>query len=104
MQMHLLDFMTALHGFDCIKLCISVGHFFEKNLMKVITSLTAKEHMTFDVAIVADQTADQQITMSRIKRLNTEQLFTNVKEVMIEHLNETYILRITKQNKLILTK
>ena len=72
--------------------------------MKVITSLTAKEHMTFDVAIVADQSADKQITMSRIKRLNTEQLFTNVKEVMIEHLNETYILRITKQNKLILTK
>ena len=71
--------------------------------MKVITSLTAKEHMTFDVAIVADECADQ-VTMSRIKRLNTEQLFTNVKEVMIEHLNETYILRITKQNKLILTK
>ncbi len=72
--------------------------------MKVITHLTAKEHMSFDVAIVADDSSDQEIKMSRIKRLNTEQLFTNVKEVMIEHLNETYILRITKQNKLILTK
>lgn len=72
--------------------------------MKVITNLTAKEHMSFDVAIVADQITDKDIKMTRIKRLTTEQLFTNVKEVMIEHLNETYILRITKQNKLILTK
>jgi len=73
--------------------------------MKVITNLTSKEHMNFDVAIITDdvQTGDR-IKISRIKRLNTEQLFTNVKEVMIEHLNETYILRITKQNKLILTK
>ncbi len=51
--------------------------------MKVITHLTAKEHMSFDVAIVADDSSDQEIKMSRIKRLNTEQLFTNVKEVMI---------------------
>ena len=72
--------------------------------MRVITNLTAKEHMSFDVAIVADETPNQDMKMSRIKRLNTEQLFNNVKEVMIEHLNETYILRITKQNKLILTK
>jgi len=72
--------------------------------MKVITHLTAKEHMSFDVAIVADDSSSKEMKMSRIKRLNTEQLFTNVKEVMIEHLNETYILRITKQNKLILTK
>ena len=72
--------------------------------MKVITHLTAKEHMSFDVAIVADDSSSKEMKMSRIKRLNTEQLLTNVKEVMIEHLNETYILRITKQNKLILTK
>ncbi len=72
--------------------------------MKVITKLTAKEHMNFDVAIVAEDTPNCTIKLSRIKRLNTEQLFTNVKEVMIEHLNETYILRLTKQNKLILTK
>ena len=72
--------------------------------MKVITHLTAKEHMSFDVAIVADDSSSKEMKMSRIKRLNTEQLFTNVKEVMIEHLNETYVLRITKQNKLILTK
>ena len=37
-------------------------------------------------------------------RINTQQLFLNAKEVMIDHLNETYLLRLTKQNKLILTK
>ncbi|OQW69467.1 MAG: hypothetical protein CTY10_06920 [Methylotenera sp.] len=72
--------------------------------MKVITNLTAKEHMSFDVAIVADEAPNHDVKILRIKRLSTEQLFTDVKEVMIEHLNETYILRITKQNKLILTK
>lgn len=37
-------------------------------------------------------------------RFNTQELFLNAKEVMIDHLNETYLLRLTKQNKLILTK
>lgn len=72
--------------------------------MKIITHIPAKEHMQFNVAIVAEQTPNTDIKLTRIKRLNSNQLFTNVKEVMIEHLNETYILRITKQNKLILTK
>lgn len=72
--------------------------------MKVITNLTSKEHMNFDVAIVAEHAPNADIKLSRIKCLNTNQLFTNVKEVMIEHLNETYFLRLTKQNKLILTK
>jgi hemin uptake protein HemP len=40
----------------------------------------------------------------RIKKLSSSKLFENKKEVKIEHQNETYILRITKQNKLILTK
>ena len=72
--------------------------------MKIITHITAKEHMNFDVAIVAEQSPNCDLKLTRIKRLNTNQLFTNVKELMIEHLDETYILRITKQNKLILTK
>jgi hemin uptake protein HemP len=37
-------------------------------------------------------------------RMNTQQLFLNAKEVVIDHLNDTYVLRLTKQNKLILTK
>ena len=72
--------------------------------MKIITHLPAKEHMNFDVAIVAEQSTNRDIKLSRVKRLTTRQLFTDAKEVMIEHLNETYVLRITKQNKLILTK
>lgn len=87
---------------------MSVGHFFYAHIigfdMKVITNLTSKDLMNFDVAIVDEQTPNCDIKLSRIKRLNTKQLFTDVKEVMIEHLNETYVLRITKQNKLILTK
>lgn len=72
--------------------------------MKIITHVPAKEHMNFDVAIVAEQAPDCNIKLSRVKRIHSKQLFTDVKEVMIEHLNETYVLRITKQNKLILTK
>ncbi|MDP2153737.1 MULTISPECIES: hemin uptake protein HemP [Methylotenera] len=61
--------------------------------------------MSFDIAIVTDSTRTQDdIKISRIKRLNSDKLFTNVKEVMIDHEDETYFLRITKQNKLILTK
>jgi hemin uptake protein HemP len=40
----------------------------------------------------------------RTKKLSSSKLFENKKEVQIEHLDETYILRITKHNKLILTK
>lgn len=41
---------------------------------------------------------------SAAKRISSTQLFLNAKEIMIDHLNETYLLRLTKQNKLILTK
>ena len=82
-----------------------VGHFLTKvKFLKVITNLTSKAHMQSDVAIVVEQASNADIKLSSIKRLNTNQLFADVKEVMIEHLNETYVLRITKQNKLILTK
>lgn len=73
--------------------------------MKIITNLSAKEHLSFDIAIVAENAlTHDDFKISRIKRLNSNKLFTDVKEVMIDHENETYILRITKQNKLILTK
>lgn len=47
---------------------------------------------------------DKDAKTPRIKKLCSSKLFANKKEVMIDHQNETYILRITKQNKLILTK
>ena len=73
--------------------------------MKTITNVASKEPINFELAMVADNVdTGGQIKISCIKRIKSEALFTNVKEVMIEHLNETYILRLTKQNKLILTK
>lgn len=73
--------------------------------MKVITNFTSKGRMCFDVAFVEERTMNMgEIRIVHIKCFNAEQLFTNVKKVMIEHQNEIYILRITKQNKLILTK
>jgi hemin uptake protein HemP len=72
--------------------------------MKVITNLTAEGQIQSDAAILAEQAPNTDIKLTNTRRLNTNQLFTDVKEVVIEHLNETYVLRITKQNKLILTK
>jgi hemin uptake protein HemP len=73
--------------------------------MKITTNLTSKEHMHFDVAVVAGSKAVNGDTkISCIKKLDTNKLFARDKEVMIEHQNEIYFLRITKQNKLILTK
>lgn len=37
-------------------------------------------------------------------KLSSEKLFGTSNEVLIQHQDETYILRLTKQNKLILTK
>ncbi len=41
---------------------------------------------------------------TKIKKLNTQQLFGPNKEILIEHLGENYMLSITKQKKLLLTK
>lgn len=38
------------------------------------------------------------------KKLSSEKLFGASNEVLIQHQGDTYILRLTKQNKLILTK
>ncbi len=37
-------------------------------------------------------------------RINTRELFGDAREVLIEHDNQTYRLRITRQNRLILNK
>jgi hemin uptake protein HemP len=41
---------------------------------------------------------------SGVIKLSSSRLFEASKEVMIEHDHEIYILRLTRQNKLILTK
>jgi hemin uptake protein HemP len=72
--------------------------------MKVITNLAPKEQSNSDEEMVSDRSWRDNIKSSQIKKLSTETLFAEANEVMIEHQNETYVLRITKQNKLILTK
>ena len=42
--------------------------------------------------------------MPEIKQLNTESLFGDAKEILILHLGECYVLTITRQKKLLLTK
>ncbi len=39
-----------------------------------------------------------------VRRIQSRELFKDGKEVLIEHANQAYRLRITRQNKLILTK
>jgi hemin uptake protein HemP len=41
---------------------------------------------------------------SRVKQLTTEKLFDNANEILILHAGENYLLTITKQKKLLLTK
>jgi hemin uptake protein HemP len=44
------------------------------------------------------------IKVPNIKKLSSEQLFGDAREVLILHLGESYMLTITKQKKLLLTK
>lgn len=73
--------------------------------MKIITSIASKAALDMDIAMVtnADE-AHSALKITSIKKLNSEKLFGDSNEVMIQHQEETYVLRLTKQNKLILTK
>ena len=44
---------------------------------------------------------EQEVKTTKIKKLNTQQLFGDGKEILIEHLGESYLLSITKQKKII---
>lgn len=46
----------------------------------------------------------QEITPALRQRLHSEELFGTAREVVIEHAGEEYLLRLTRQGKLILTK
>ncbi|EUJ09885.1 Hemin uptake protein hemP [Methylophilaceae bacterium 11] len=73
--------------------------------MKIITSIASKALLDMDIAMVTDADGcSNPIKITSIKKLNSEKLFCDGNEVMIQHQNETYVLRLTKQNKLILTK
>ena len=46
----------------------------------------------------------QRVVTVNEDRINSRDLFATARQIVIEHRSETYILRITAQNKLILTK
>jgi hemin uptake protein HemP len=69
------------------------------------TKLNSKEKGSFDVLKVDDSAAELNSGgVTSAKKLSSSKLFEASKEVMIEHDNDIYILRLTRQNKLILTK
>lgn len=73
--------------------------------MKIITSIASKAALDMDIAMVTNADGVQNsMKITSIKKLNSEKLFGESNEVMIQHQEETYVLRLTKQNKLILTK
>jgi hemin uptake protein HemP len=73
--------------------------------MKIITSIASKAPLDMDIAMVTNEDeAQSALKITSIKKLNSEKLFGDSNEVMIQHQEETYVLRLTKQNKLILTK
>ena len=69
------------------------------------TKLSSKRQGSFDVHKAGDGDEElERSSASGVKKLSSSRLFDTSKEVMIEHDNEIYILRLTRQNKLILTK
>jgi len=71
--------------------------------MKVVANIATKtsEEEPEAVGTVAPAGA---VKASAIKRLQSKTLFGHGNEVMIQHQEDIYVLRLTKQNKLILTK
>lgn len=51
-----------------------------------------------------NETTNSLINESCVKTLNTEKLFGKASEILISHAGECYMLSITKQKKLLLTK
>lgn len=73
--------------------------------MKIVAHLDAKERMDFDVVMATGEgKRGNNSEMTRIKKLESSKLFDVSNAVMIEHDQEIYFLRLTRHNKLILTK
>jgi hemin uptake protein HemP len=68
--------------------------------MKNITNIALTAHLELD-AITRKGKGGQDVA---IQKLSSAKLFGGNNEVMIQHQGDTYVLRLTKQNKLILTK
>ncbi len=72
-------------------------------MMNVITKINPKQAISFEDVIVNDGSAHK-IKMTHIRKLASSGLFGDAKSIVISHLGEMYMLSITKQNKLLLTK
>lgn len=70
--------------------------------MKVIAGVVSSEHLNVDKPRASAHESNAKVTPSG--KLSSAKLFGNSNEVIIQHQEETYVLRLTKQNKLILTK
>lgn len=71
--------------------------------MNVITKMNAKCAIPFEDVVVNEGDAVT-IKVSHVRRLSSNTLFGDAKEIVISHLGEAYMLTITKQKKLLLTK
>ena len=60
------------------------------------------EHRQEQMSASAD--ADVRVISLRDQRLDSRELFIGTREIIIDHGGELYRLRLTQQNKLILTK
>jgi len=67
-------------------------------------NMDTKEGTEIDAMPVDGAEQGENIKVLNIKKLTSIKLFEASKEVMIEHDSEIYFLRLTRQNKLILTK
>ena len=72
--------------------------------MKVIADVVLNEHLNIDGANASAPKRQGTTKINANEKLSSATLFGSNNEVMIQHQDETYILRLTKQNKLILTK
>lgn len=69
-----------------------------------VSTTHATQTALIDDAPVKPQLVTDDSKLSRIRKFVSATLFEGASEVAITHQDETYFLRITKQNKLILTK
>jgi hemin uptake protein HemP len=71
--------------------------------MKVVANIASKTNEG-EPEIAGELAPAAAVKASAIKRLQSRTLFGHGNEVMIQHQEDIYVLRLTKQNKLILTK
>ncbi len=71
--------------------------------MKISTEASSSISIPFENVMVNDE-CKTHMNMSHLKNWQSTQLFGDAKQVLISHLGERYMLSLTKQKKLLLTK